>query len=99
MRPSLYQPLLLFALAASGLPARMDAQVAQQTPVTDSLFRTIASLDSAMFDAYNRCDLEKLGTFIAVDLEFYHDQTGLSRSRQSLIDAVWRGRDRDPSLL
>lgn len=50
--------------------------------------RTIAALDTAFFDAYNQCDLEKLGTFLADDLEFYHDQTGLMRSRQSTVDAV-----------
>ena len=41
-----------------------------------------------MFDAYNRCDLVRLGSFFTEDLEFYHDQTGLARGRQSFIDAV-----------
>ncbi len=62
--------------------------MAQRPAISDSLFQTIAALDSALFDAYNRCDLERLGSFIAADLEFYHDQTGLSRTRQALIDAV-----------
>jgi ketosteroid isomerase-like protein len=52
------------------------------------LFQTIASLDAAVFDAYNRCDLETFGSFFADDLEFYHDRTGLSHSRQSLVAAV-----------
>jgi hypothetical protein len=55
----------------------------------DELFRTIASLDRAVFDAYNRCDLEKLGPFFAEDLDFYHDKGGLTRSRQSLVEAIW----------
>ncbi|MDQ6873144.1 MAG: nuclear transport factor 2 family protein, partial [Gemmatimonadota bacterium] len=55
---------------------------------SDSLFRTIAGLDSVLFDAYNRCDLVRLGSFVAEDLEFYHDQTGLARGRQPFIDAV-----------
>lgn len=54
----------------------------------DELFRTISALDREVFDAYNRCDLEKLGPFFAEDLEFYHDKTGLARSRQSLIEGV-----------
>lgn len=62
------------------------AQVSTSTG--DSLFATIAALDSALFDAYNKCDLVKLGSFVAEDLEFYHDQTGLARGRQSLIDGV-----------
>jgi hypothetical protein len=41
-----------------------------------------------MFDAYNRCDLVTLATFVTDDLEFYHDQTGLARGRQPLVDGV-----------
>ena len=58
------------------------------TTGNDELFRTISALDTQLFDAYNRCDLEKLGGFFTEDLEFYHDQTGLSRSRQAMVDAV-----------
>src|SRR5437879_8127936 len=67
---------------------RVDAQARQSTAAPDELFRTIASLDSALFDAYNRCDLEKFGTFFTDDLEFYHDKSGLTRSRQSVVEAV-----------
>jgi ketosteroid isomerase-like protein len=84
-----FRTLRLIGLLLGFLPAARPA-VAQASPAapTDSLYRTIAALDSAMFDAYNRCDLERLATFLADDLEFYHDQTGLSRGRQAVIDAV-----------
>jgi hypothetical protein len=59
-----------------------------QLPASDSLYKTIAGLDTALFDAYNHCELDKLGSMVADDLEFYHDQTGLSVGRQSLIDGV-----------
>ena len=62
------------------------AQVAAPAPT--SLFQTIQSLDTQLFDAYNRCDLAKFGSLLADDLEFYHDVTGLSRSRQATVDAV-----------
>jgi hypothetical protein len=42
------------------------------------LFKTLAALDAALFDTYNKCDLEKNRTFFADDLEFYHDQGGLT---------------------
>ena len=47
-------------------------------PAHDSLLSTITALDANLFDAYNRCDLDKLGALLADDLEFYHDKTGLS---------------------
>lgn len=59
-----------------------------QSPATDPLYTTVAGLDTALFDAYNHCDLEKLGSMAADDLEFYHDQTGLSVGKQSLVDGV-----------
>jgi ketosteroid isomerase-like protein len=75
--------LVMFALAAP------LAQIhAQNTPAPEALFQTIQSLDTQLFDAYNRCDLEKLGSLLADDLEFYHDKTGLSRGRQALVDGV-----------
>ena len=52
----------------------------------EELFRTIASLDRVVFDAVNRCDLPTLATFIADDLEFYHDNGGLvHRSRENFL--------------
>jgi hypothetical protein len=55
---------------------------------SDELFKTISGLDTALFDAYNKCELEKFGSMLADDLEFYHDATGLSRGAQSTVDAV-----------
>jgi len=46
-------------------------------------------LDAEVFDAYNRCDLEKFGSFFTEELEFYHDNGGLTdRTRQSLVESV-----------
>jgi hypothetical protein len=68
--------------------AHLAAQPKPNTSSDEGLFRTIAGLDSAVFEAYNRCDLQKFGAFFADDLEFYHDKGGLMRSRQSLVEAV-----------
>jgi hypothetical protein len=71
------QALLLIALMAAPL-SHIHAQTGA---ASDSLFQTIQSLDAQLFDAYNRCDLEKFGSLLADDLEFYHDVGGFSRSR------------------
>jgi hypothetical protein len=34
------------------------------------------------------CDLEKFGSLLADDLEFYHDKSGLSSGRQALVEAI-----------
>jgi hypothetical protein len=59
-----------------------------QTAAPDPLFKTIQSLDTQLFDAYNHCDLDKFGSFLADDLEFYHDKTGLSRGRPALVEGI-----------
>src|SRR5215469_13561126 len=64
------------------------AQTQQGLPSSDDLYKTIAGLDTTLFDAYNHCDLDKLGSMVSEDLEFYHDQTGLATGRQSLVDGV-----------
>jgi hypothetical protein len=76
--------LLLTPLLAAPL-APMRAQTAAPA---DSLFQTIQSLDTQLFDAYNHCDLEKFGSLLADDLEFYHDKTGLARSRATIVEAI-----------
>ncbi len=85
LRPAalLLLPLLTLSMA------RGNAQTPPEKAPKDELFRTIASLDGEVFDAYNRCDLEKFGSFFTEELEFYHDNGGLvSQSRQSLVEAV-----------
>jgi len=66
---------------------RADGQSATE-PSAAELTRTVAALDTRLFDAYNRCDLDTLGAIVADDLEFYHDKTGLSRGRAPFIEAL-----------
>ena len=61
---------------------------AQSNTAPDDLFKTIQSLDTRFFDAYNHCDLATISSLVAEDLEFYHDKTGLARGRQSLVDGI-----------
>jgi hypothetical protein len=55
---------------------------------TDPLFVTILALDTKLFAAYNHCDLVTLGSMVSDDLEFYHDQTGLSVGKAPFLAAI-----------
>jgi ketosteroid isomerase-like protein len=79
--------------------ARADEQSPQTPPhvviprtrpatTPDDLFRAVALQDAALFDAYNRCDLEKFAAFFADDVEFYHDHGGVTRGSKALTDSV-----------
>jgi hypothetical protein len=61
---------------------------AQSVAEPDPLFKTIQSLDTKLFDAYNHCDLNTLGAMVSDDLEFYHDQTGLSVGKGPFLAAI-----------
>lgn len=64
-----------------------DAQTRQSAP-DDSLFQKLASLDAALFEAYNSCHVDRFVSFFAEDVEFYHDKTGVTRGRQTLVDSL-----------
>lgn len=67
---------------------------AQAVPSLDSiksqeeLMKAITALDKQLFDAYNTCNLNKLGALVVDDLEFYHDKTGLAVGKQTFLDAI-----------
>jgi hypothetical protein len=52
------------------------------------LDKAIGSLDAALFDSYNRCDLEKFSSFFVEDVEFYHDQGGVTLGREKLTESI-----------
>lgn len=78
-------PVLLSLLASS---VWMNAQPSKPVDHPDELFRTLASLDGALFDSYNRCDLDKFATFFTGDVEFYHDKGGVTLGRQKLVESL-----------
>ena len=78
-------PVLLLIVPLFAPLAHIHAQTAS---APDPLFQTIQSLDTQLFDAYNHCDLEKFGSLLDDDLEFYHDVGGFSRSRQTTVEGV-----------
>lgn len=45
---------------------------------SEDLLNTVAELDESAFGAFNERNLDRFVEFFAEDLEFYHDQDGLS---------------------
>ena len=85
------------AQANSATPASTTAQASPTGPPVASLEaiqnqadldKAINALDAALFDAYNRCDLEKFSTFFVDDVEFYHDQGGVTLGKDKLTKSI-----------
>jgi len=82
-------PLFLFLLAIC-VP-RSSAQAVPSLSNIKSqaeLDKAVGALDAALFDSYNRCDLEKFASFFADDVEFYHDQGGVTLGKVALTESV-----------
>jgi hypothetical protein len=77
-----------FIVVLCAIPLCVEAQAPTRETAPAELVRTMAALDSALFTSYNRCELDTFASFWAPDVEFYHDQSGLTVGVQKLTDAV-----------
>lgn len=77
-------------LAAMWLLPGVACGAEAQDPAQDaSLEATVAALDSAVFDAFNRCkdpvELDRHAGYFAEDVEFYHDTGGVTWTRDAML--------------
>ena len=75
-------------VVVSAVPNCLVAQAPVPAAEQAELTRTVAALDTKLFDAYNHCDLKTLGEMVTEDLEFYHDQTGLMVGKAPFLAAI-----------
>ncbi len=83
----------IFFLSVFGCSVSREAKNSYPTgnkPADVELYNTILNLDSAFFYAYNTCsdNLETYASFYADNIEFYHDQGGLSISKKEIVDGT-----------
>src|SRR3974377_1213600 len=83
---------ILVYLSLLALPAvRTEAQVVPSLDKITSqaeLDKAITALDTQLFDAYNHCDLAKFASLLDENVEFYHDQGGVTLGREKLTESI-----------
>src|SRR5208282_1042928 len=52
------------------------------------LDKAVTALDTALFDAYNACDLAKFSSMLDDNVEFYHDQGGVTLGKEKLTQSI-----------
>jgi Domain of unknown function (DUF4440) len=72
-----------FMIFAACTPGEQRADVPATSP-KDSLYYEIAHMDSVLFNAFNARDTLLLKTLFTTDLEFYHDNGGLTNYQQNM---------------
>jgi hypothetical protein len=80
---------LIFVVTLSSCSTLVTEKVADTAPVKDALFDTISALDAEAFDAFNHCSsaqqLQKHASYFAPDVEFYHDNGGVTWTRDAML--------------
>jgi len=85
--PPLAVLIAVTTLATSVASAPTDEPATKAA--ADPLFDTISALDTAVFGAFNNCSspeqLQKHAGYFSPDVEFYHDNGGVTWSRQEML--------------
>ena len=96
MRPGahvneLFKAVCVVALSALCACASIEAATRSAAPPQppSPLYAKVSALDAAVFDAFNHCDapeeFRKHAAYFAPDVEFYHDEGGVTWSRQKML--------------
>ena len=82
--------LLLSLLARPAVRTSAQVVVPPLEKITSQaeLDKAISALDTQLFDAYNHCDLAKFASLLDENVEFYHDQGGVTLGREKLTESV-----------
>ncbi len=91
MKKAILSFVLFLLLVSCSTSKSNDYQLTKNyTPDNPELYKTIVKLDSVFFDAYNHCDtkFETYADFYTEDIEFYHDQGGLSNSKKDILEGT-----------
>lgn len=63
-----------------------------QVDKSDDLYKTIKEKDSLLFNiGFNTCNIEILKGLISQEFTFYHDQSGITKSKDAFIENVKHG--------
>lgn len=75
-------------LSCTSTKSKTTSPIPAYLPESPGLHDTIVRMDSLFFDSYNKCKLDVFESFIAEDIEFYHDRGGLSTSKPGLVESI-----------
>ena len=75
---------LLLAATAPASPASIEQQV--------------RAADASFWQAFNACDRKRMASFLAPDVEFYHDKTGATLGRDRVVASFMNGPCGTPGL-
>lgn len=79
------------AVAMLALTGTAQAVAPAPVPAPPPEEASVRNADSAFWRAFNACDAASMAALLAEDVEFYHDITGLTRSRKAVTASLMKG--------
>lgn len=81
--------VVAISMATVCVPAAFALDTPPAAHSEDALYNTVAALDTAVFDSFNKCSslaqLKIHASYFAPDVEFYHDTGGVTWTRQDML--------------
>ena len=85
----LFFVIVAVLITACNSSKKIQSETANKySPVSKDIYDQIVSMDSIFFEAYNTCKLDVMASILSDDIEFYHDQGGLSTSKKDILEAL-----------
>jgi len=78
----------ILGLAGAARLAQEKVLALEEIKTEAQLGAAVSELDRQLFEAYNHCDLKKFDSLLADDVEFYHDQGGVTLGHAALTESV-----------
>lgn len=64
----------------------------------DATRQAVLAADAHYWNTFNACDLQAMAPLFTEDVEFYHDKTGLTVTRQGVLDSLRKGPCADTAM-
>lgn len=91
-------------MTKSGLPGALALLIAlggsavAAVPSSPSPEAAVRAADAAFWQAFGACDAAAMAKYLTEDVEFYHDMTGLTRTRAGVVASLVNGPCGTPGL-
>jgi len=82
------QKLLFILITIMFLLFRICVNAQTSQPPKSDLYSQLAEMDSVVFANVYTCNSAKNETFFTDDIEFYHDKSGVTKSKRTLVDQL-----------
>ncbi|MFY7671445.1 nuclear transport factor 2 family protein [Tenacibaculum sp. MEBiC06402] len=80
--------IFLWSLLTSLFTQAQVNEIEPYKPKDLKLHEEIIKMDQLFFDAYNNCDMKTQEELLSEDIEFYHDNGGVSTSKKEILASL-----------